>query len=158
MTTSHTNSISDVIRMVDPFEFLSGPVRSSAGNPSGDVASYETCPTKRSGRRTKAEIEQMTAPQNVKKGRSQTKKKQALSRPSKSTFSRTTFRTKRDMDFFSARELVTQTGHDEEEWPLVFLKEAIDNALDACEEADIPPTINVTTNASGIAVTDNGPV
>ncbi len=105
---------------------------------------------------TQTQASRLTA-QNVKNNRSQTKKKQAFSRPSKSTFSRTTFRTKRDMDFFSARELVTQTGHDEEEWPLVFLKEAIDNALDACEETDTPPIVDISADACGITVADNGP-
>ena len=61
------------------------------------------------------------------------------------------------MDFFSAKELVTQTGHEVEEWPLVILKELIDNALDACEEAGTPPEITVTADAAGISVADNGP-
>lgn len=70
---------------------------------------------------------------------------------------RTTFRTSRDMDFFNQKELVTQTGHDAIEWPLVFLKELIDNGLDACEAAGIAPRIDVTADQSGITVTDNGP-
>ena len=61
------------------------------------------------------------------------------------------------MDFFSARELVTQTGHDEEEWPLVFLKETIDNALVACEETNTPPIVDISADACGITVADNGP-
>ena len=39
---------------------------------------------------------------------------------------RTTFRTSREMDFFSEKELVTQTGHEIQEWPLVVIKELID--------------------------------
>ncbi len=70
---------------------------------------------------------------------------------------RETFRTNREMDFFSEKELVTQTGHSRDEWPLVILKELIDNSLDACEERDIPPFIEVQAEASGIAVKDNGP-
>jgi DNA topoisomerase VI subunit B len=61
------------------------------------------------------------------------------------------------MDFFNEKELVTQTGHDVGEWPLVVVKELVDNALDACEEADSPPVIDVVADASGIAVGDNGP-
>ena len=61
------------------------------------------------------------------------------------------------MDFFSEKELVAQTGHDVGDWPLVFIKETFDNALDACEEADIPPTIDVIADARGITVRDNGP-
>jgi len=70
---------------------------------------------------------------------------------------RQTFVTSREMDFFSERELVTQTGHDVSEWPLVIGKELIDNALDACEETDIAPHIEVVADASGITVIDNGP-
>jgi DNA topoisomerase VI subunit B len=70
---------------------------------------------------------------------------------------RTTFRTSREMDFFSEKELVTQTGHQVEEWPLVAVKELIDNALDACEEADLAPVIDVAADAAGVAVSDNGP-
>ena len=70
---------------------------------------------------------------------------------------RTTFATSREMDFFSEKELVTQTGHECGDWPLVVVKELVDNALDACEEADVAPVIDVTADASGIAVSDNGP-
>lgn len=69
---------------------------------------------------------------------------------------RTTFKTSREMDFFSAKELVTQTGHSVSEWPLVFIKETIDNALDACEEANIAAEIIVRADPSGIEVQDNG--
>jgi hypothetical protein len=61
------------------------------------------------------------------------------------------------MDFFSEKELVTQTGHDISEWPLVIVKELVDNALDACEEADIAPAITVAADPCGITVSDNGP-
>lgn len=70
---------------------------------------------------------------------------------------RETFVTSREMDFFNHKELVTQTGHDREEWPLVFLKETIDNAIDACEEAGIAPSVEVTADAASITVRDNGP-
>lgn len=96
-----------------------------------------------------------TPPQNVKIVNCDRTIKQAL-RPAPK-LARTTFSTSREMDFFSEKELVTQTGHDISEWPFVFLKETIDNALDACEEADIPPVIHVAADASGITVQDNGP-
>ncbi len=70
---------------------------------------------------------------------------------------RTTFRTSRAMDFFSARELVTQTGYAVDMWPLVIINELVDNAIDACEEADVPPTITVLADAAGITIADNGP-
>lgn len=70
---------------------------------------------------------------------------------------RTTFKTSREMDFFSEKELTTQTGHGVQEWPLVIIKELTDNALDACEQADRPPVIHVSCDAGGITVADNGP-
>ena len=70
---------------------------------------------------------------------------------------RTTFETSRLLDFCSGKELTAQTGHDPDEWPLVALKELLDNALDACEEADTAPCIYVTVDDEGIIVTDDGP-
>lgn len=90
-----------------------------------------------------------------KNGGSAKSRKQGLSSTPK--LERTTFKTSRAMDFFSERELVTQTGHSVDEWPFVIVKEAVDNALDACEEADIPPEIEVRADATGITVRDNGP-
>ena len=56
---------------------------------------------------------------------------------------------------------MSQTGHPVEQWPLVVLKELVDNALDACEEAGIAPKIKVVVKAipgaASITVTDNGP-
>jgi hypothetical protein len=92
---------------------------------------------------------------NVKTRGGQSTKKQAL-RPDPK-LRRTTFRTSREMDFSNEKELITQTGHPKIEWPLVFLKETIDNSLDACEEADVAPEIEVTADAGGITVADNGP-
>jgi DNA topoisomerase VI subunit B len=43
------------------------------------------------------------------------------------------------------------------EWPLVVLKELIDNSVDACEEAGIAPDITVQVDGDRIAITDNGP-
>jgi hypothetical protein len=91
--------------------------------------------------------------QNVKKCDSAKPKKQALSPP---RLERTTFKTSREMDFFSAKELVTQTGHEISDWPLVIVKELVDNALDACEEADIQAVIDVIADPCGITVKDNG--
>jgi DNA topoisomerase VI subunit B len=70
---------------------------------------------------------------------------------------RETFRTSRLLDFCSEKELVAQTGHRPAQWPLVVLKELVDNALDACEEAGVAPEIMVAVNETGITVADNGP-
>ena len=59
---------------------------------------------------------------------------------------RTTFQTSRLLDFCSRKELIAQTGHQPEDWPLVVLKELVDNALDACEEAGIAPEIAVSVD------------
>jgi DNA topoisomerase VI subunit B len=70
---------------------------------------------------------------------------------------RVTFRTSREMDFFTEKALISQTGHEPDEWPFVIVKELLDNALDACEEAGVPPCVAVAADAAGITVTDNGP-
>lgn len=70
---------------------------------------------------------------------------------------RTTFQTSRLLDFCGEKELIGQTGHDPDEWPLVVLKELMDNALDACEEAGVGPDIGITVKADSITITDNGP-
>ena len=70
---------------------------------------------------------------------------------------RTTFTTSRLLDFASEKELVAQAGHQKVDWPLVVLKELMDNGLDACEEGSSAPEISVSVNSQGIAVADNGP-
>src|SRR5262245_22937409 len=70
---------------------------------------------------------------------------------------RETFRTSRLLDFCNEKELVAQTGHRPEQWPLVVLKELLDNALDACEEAGIAPEVAIAVDKTGITVADNGP-
>src|SRR5262245_19665069 len=70
---------------------------------------------------------------------------------------RETFKTSRLLDFCSERELTKQIGHSSSQWPLVILKELTDNAIDACEEAGIAPTICIEVDNNGITVADNGP-
>ena len=66
-------------------------------------------------------------------------------------------RTSRLMEFCSRKELIAQTGHQPDAWPVVILKELVDNAVDAAEEAGTPPVITVTVDRAGIIVEDNGP-
>jgi DNA topoisomerase VI subunit B len=73
-----------------------------------------------------------------------------------SVIERTAFRTSRLLDFVSERELAMQCGYGPEHWPLVAVKELVDNALDACEEQGIAPEIAVTVDESTITVADNG--
>jgi hypothetical protein len=70
---------------------------------------------------------------------------------------RETFKTSRLLDFCSERELTKQIGHGVEQWPLVILKELVDNALDAAEEASIAPVICVEVSDGAIIISDNGP-
>ena len=63
---------------------------------------------------------------------------------------RTTLRTSRLLDFCSRKELIAQTGHQPDAWPLVVLKELVDNALDACEEAEVAPQITIQVDTAGI--------
>jgi DNA topoisomerase VI subunit B len=73
------------------------------------------------------------------------------------TLERTTFRTSRLLEFCSRKELVAQTGHEPDAWPLVVAKELVDNAIDACEEAGTAPEVRIKLTHSSITVTDNGP-
>jgi DNA topoisomerase VI subunit B len=72
---------------------------------------------------------------------------------------RVAFKTSRLLDFVGRRELTAQIGHGVEDWPLVALKETLDNALDAAEEAGVAPEImiSVSTDPASISIADNGP-
>ncbi|MCL0060658.1 ATP-binding protein [Dehalococcoidia bacterium] len=74
---------------------------------------------------------------------------------------RTMFETSRVLEYFTERELSYQTGHSRDAWPQVILKELMDNALDACENASVDPEIKVELRDQGrffsMAVEDNGP-
>ena len=68
---------------------------------------------------------------------------------------RVAFAVSRLMEFCSERELQNQTGHSVYDWPLVVAKELLDNALDACEEAEVAPDITVIVEPDRIIVQDN---
>jgi len=69
---------------------------------------------------------------------------------------RVAFRVSRLTEFCTEKELVNQTGHPVQEWPLVLVKELFDNALDAAEESEVPPEIEITVEKDGtITITDN---
>jgi len=86
----------------------------------------------------------------------------AVSDPRKNSapkLQRVAFITSRLAEFCGEKELTAQTGHAPDDWPLVTAKELIDNALDACEEAEIAPeiSIEVSTERGEIVIADNGP-
>lgn len=69
---------------------------------------------------------------------------------------RSTIATSRLSEFSSQKELTAQTGHALDEWPLVVVKELIDNGLDAAETAGVLPVIEVVVTPGSISVADNG--
>jgi DNA topoisomerase VI subunit B len=68
---------------------------------------------------------------------------------------RVAFRVSRLMEFCTRRELQNQTGHGVQQWPLVVLKELVDNALDACEAAEVAPVISIAVEPGSIVIEDN---
>jgi hypothetical protein len=69
---------------------------------------------------------------------------------------RTTFATSRLLEFCSQKELTAQTGHEPEDWPLMIVKELVDNSLDSCEESGVAPAIHAMVARGKIRVRDNG--
>jgi DNA topoisomerase VI subunit B len=70
---------------------------------------------------------------------------------------RTAFDTSRLLEFFSEKELAMQIGQCSRDWPITLVKELIDNALDGCETAGVPPVVRVIVEQDAVAVQDNGP-
>ena len=69
---------------------------------------------------------------------------------------RATFKTSRLLEFCSLKELVKQIGHSADYWPLVILKELVDNAIDAAEEANAAPVIRIEVGEGKIIIADEG--
>src|SRR4051794_38067510 len=82
------------------------------------------------------------------------KTKRSAKRP-EPKLTRVAFRVSRLMEFCTRRELQNQTGHGITQWPLVVLKELVDNALDACEEAEVAPVISIAVEPGSIIIEDN---
>ena len=61
------------------------------------------------------------------------------------------------MEFCTVRELTNQIGHDLTWWPAVIVKELGDNCIDAAEEADIDPVIEIDVSGDTVSIRDNGP-
>ena len=70
---------------------------------------------------------------------------------------RETFGISRELEFFTEKELEMQIGHGRDWWPVALIKELIDNALDACESAEVSPEVEIEVAEDGFAVADNGP-
>jgi DNA topoisomerase VI subunit B len=70
---------------------------------------------------------------------------------------RQVFEVSRVSEFFSEKELTQQLGQPRRLWALALVKELIDNGLDACEKAGIPPEITIRVERDAVTVGDNGP-
>jgi len=71
---------------------------------------------------------------------------------------RKAFTTSRELEFFTESELTTQIGYSKGLWPLLLVKELIDNAIDACETAGTKAIeVGVKLEKNAITVSDNGP-
>jgi hypothetical protein len=74
---------------------------------------------------------------------------------------RTTFKTSRAAQYVEARALQAMTGQSRGHFADVVVKELMDNALDACETAGVPPEVGLEVARNDqeirIAVSDNGP-
>jgi DNA topoisomerase VI subunit B len=70
---------------------------------------------------------------------------------------RIAFSTSRLAELCSQKELVTQIGAVVNDWPLVVLKELVDNACDAAEEDGIAPVVEISVKDGEIIVCDNAP-
>jgi DNA topoisomerase VI subunit B len=90
-------------------------------------------------------------------GTSLTKKIERINMGTNGTLERTTFTTSRLLEFFTDKELTMQIGHGRNLWPIALLKELIDNALDACEVAEVAPQVRVAVEPDLLTVEDNGP-
>ena len=67
------------------------------------------------------------------------------------TLERTTFSTKRVMEFFSEKELNMQLGYSRPMWPVALLKEMLDNGLDAAELVGVTPRLEVVLTPGGFS-------
>jgi len=74
------------------------------------------------------------------------------------TLKQQTFTVSRELEYFSEAELTTQTGYARELWwPQVVVKELVDNALDASEQAGTAPVIAINLERHFLEVRDSGP-
>src|SRR5215212_2394571 len=74
---------------------------------------------------------------------------------------RTTFEISRAAEYFDARQLSALVGVSQDEFSSVCLKELVDNSLDACEAAGVPPVVGIKVELDDeiirLSVSDNGP-
>ena len=76
--------------------------------------------------------------------------------PTKDMFERKTFTVSRLSEFATESELTKQVGHGAALWPLVVVKELVDNAIDAAENAGLASDVAVVVESDRIIVADQG--
>jgi hypothetical protein len=69
---------------------------------------------------------------------------------------RTAFDTPLSVDYFYANKLQNHTGRPVRDFPVVVLKELVDNAIDACEAAGVAPEIDIHANHESAIVSTGG--
>jgi DNA topoisomerase VI subunit B len=79
-----------------------------------------------------------------------------MRQPTDADLRRRTFRTSRELDFFSVEGLALQIGFPPQRWAIALAKELIDNGLDGSENAGRPPRIEIVVQADSVSVRDNG--
>lgn len=72
------------------------------------------------------------------------------------TETREVFTISRQLEYLTENELTKQMGYSQEQWPLVLVKELLDNSLDNAEEIGTAPEVAVTIDGDVITVADNG--
>ena len=77
---------------------------------------------------------------------------QLIPRPARSVLSFS-----REYELATRSELVKRMGCARDKWLPTLVKELIDNALDACEEAGVAPRITMEDSQHRFTVSDNGP-
>ena len=73
------------------------------------------------------------------------------------SLARKTFSISRLAEFATVAELTKHTGHPVGKWPPVIVKELVDNALDAADDAGTAPSIEIVVTDNSITVADRGP-
>ncbi len=71
--------------------------------------------------------------------------------------SRVAFSFRRSLEFATKDELAKRMGCAVELWPRATVKELVDNAIDAADEAGVEPEIGILVGSGFIQVDDNGP-
>jgi DNA topoisomerase VI subunit B len=100
---------------------------------------------------------EMKAATDARRARNEGEHMSATASKNTPRLARETFTISRETEFFTEKELEMQVGHGRDWWPVALIKELIDNALDACESAEVSPDIEIEVAEDGFAVADNGP-